>query len=127
LFARKMKILLDHCAPATLRKHLKPHEVKTTRQMGWARMKNGDLLDEAQHQFDVLISTDSNVKYHRRISDYDMCLIVLRGVTNALPSLVKLAPQILGLSTRIKPGEVHYLLIEEMLEIEKQRGRQFKR
>jgi predicted nuclease of predicted toxin-antitoxin system len=122
-----MKILLDHCAPATMRKHLKPHEVKTTQQMGWVRLENGDLLDEAQHQFDVLISTDSNIKYQRRISDYDISLIVLRGVTNALPSLVELVPQILELLTRINPGEVHYLFTEEMLEIEKQRGRQFKR
>jgi predicted nuclease of predicted toxin-antitoxin system len=122
-----MKILLDHCAPATMRKHLKPHEVKTTQQMGWVRLENGDLLDEAQHQFDVLISTDSNIKYQRRISDCDISLIVLRGVTNALPSLVELVPQILELLTRINPGEVHYLFTEEMLEIEKQRGRQFKR
>jgi hypothetical protein len=49
-----------------MRKHLKPHEVKTTQQMGWVRLENGDLLDEAQHQFDVLISTDSNIKYQRR-------------------------------------------------------------
>jgi hypothetical protein len=43
-----MKILLDHCAPATLRKHLGPHEAKTTRQMKWERLVNGDLLNEAQ-------------------------------------------------------------------------------
>ncbi len=122
-----MKILLDHCAPATLRKHLEQHEVKTTRQMGWGRLENGELLSEAQQQFDVLISTDSNIKYQQRLADYDISLIVLRGKTNALPSLVELVPQILDLLTRIQPGEVHYLFTEEMLGIEKRRGQKFKR
>lgn len=95
--------------------------------MGWGRLGNGELLSEAQQRFDVLISTDSNIKYQQRLSDYDISLIVLRGKTNALPSLVELVPQILDLLTRIQPGEVHYLFTEEMLEIEKRRGQQFKR
>ncbi|MGE0132228.1 MAG: DUF5615 family PIN-like protein [Blastocatellales bacterium] len=122
-----MKILLDHCSPATLKKHLEPHEVKTARQMGWGRLENGELLNEAQHEFDVLISTDSNIKYQQRLPDYNISLIVLRGRTNALPSLVELIPQILELLAQIQPGEIHYLFTEEMLEIEKRRGQQFKR
>ncbi len=122
-----MKILFDHCTPATLRKHLKPHEVKTTRQMGWQKLENGDLLNAAQDHFDVLISNDSNIKYQQQLPDYDIGLIVLRGVTNALPSLIELVPQILQLLTKIQPGEVHYLFTEEMIEIEKRRGQRFKR
>ncbi|MGH9853818.1 MAG: hypothetical protein ACREBD_28585 [Blastocatellia bacterium] len=122
-----MKILLDHCAPATLRKHLDPHEVKTTRQMKWERLVNGELLNEAQQQFDVLISTDSNLKYQQQLPNYDLGLIVLRGKTNALPSLIELVPQVLDLLETIQPGEVHYLFTAKMLEIEKRRGRRFKR
>ncbi|MCI0525346.1 MAG: hypothetical protein L0Y75_08805 [Acidobacteria bacterium] len=122
-----MKILLDHCAPATLRKHLKPHEVKTTRQMKWEHLENGDLLIEAQQEFDAMISTDSNIKYQQQLPNYDLGLIVLRGKTNALPSLIELVPQVLDLLETIQPGEVHYLFTTEMLEIEKKRGRQFKR
>lgn len=122
-----MKILLDHCTPATLRKHLAPHEAKTTRQMKWERLVNGDLLDEAQHQFDVLISTDTNIKYQQQLPNYDISLIVLRGKTNALPSLIELVPQVLDVLETIQPRETHYLFTAEMLEIEKRRGRQFKR
>lgn len=122
-----MKILLDHCAPATLRKHLQPHEVKTTRQMKWERLENGDLLNEAQQQFDALISTDTNIKYQQQVPNYDIGLIVLRGKTNALPSLIELVPQVMDLLKTIQPGEVHYLFTAEMLEIENRRGRHFKR
>ncbi len=122
-----MKILFDHCTPATLRKHLHPHEVKTTRRMGWDGLENGDLLGVAQAQFDVLLSTDSNIKYQQQLPDYDIGLIVLRALTNAVPDLLELIPAALAVLSTIQPGEVHYLFTAEMLEIEKQRGRPFKR
>ncbi len=82
---------------------------------------------QAQQQFDVLISTDSNLKYQQQLPNYNIGLIVLRGKTNTLPSLIELVPQILDLLETIQPGEVHYLFTAEMLEIEKRRGRLFKR
>lgn len=109
-----MKILLDHCTPATLRKHLKPHEVKTARQMNWNGLDNGDLLREAQRQFEVMISTDANIKYQQTLANYDIGLVVLRGKTNALPSLIELVPEPLELLPTIQPGEVHYLFTDEM-------------
>jgi predicted nuclease of predicted toxin-antitoxin system len=110
-----MKILLDHCTPATLRRHLASHEVKTARQMNWNGLDNGDLLREAQQQFDVMISTDSNIKYQQNLINYEIGLIVLRGRTNALPSLMELLPELLELLPTVQPGEVHYLFTREML------------
>jgi len=117
-----MKILLDHCAPATLRKHLAPHEVRTARQMGWDNLGNGNLLEKAQHHFEVMISTDSNIKYQQNLSNYKIGLVVLRGKTNALPSLIELIPSLLDLLPTVQPGEVHYLFTEEMLAKEKDRN-----
>ena len=110
-----MKILLDHCTPATLRKHLLPHEVKTARQMRWNGLDNGDLLRQAQHQFDVMISTDSNIKYQQTLASYDIGLVVLRAKTNALPSLMELVPGLLKLLPTVQPGIVYYLFTDEML------------
>lgn len=95
--------------------------------MHWEHLDNGDLLNEAQPQFDAMISTDSNIKYQQQLPNYQIGLIVLRGKTNALPSLVELVPQVLDLLKTIQPGEVRYLFTSEMLEIEKKRGSQFKR
>ena len=40
-----MKVLLDHCVPRPLRRHLPGHSVKTAYQMDWALVKNGDYLE----------------------------------------------------------------------------------
>lgn len=39
-----MKILLDECIDRRLATDITGHEVKTVPQMGWATIKNGDLL-----------------------------------------------------------------------------------
>ncbi len=122
-----MNILFDHCMPKPLRKHLRPHTVKTTLEMGWDGLANGDLLREAQTQFDVLLTTDTNIKYQQSIRQYDIGLIVLRALSNAPADLLELVPAVLELLTKIQPGEVHYLFAAEMQALEVRRGRRFKR
>lgn len=58
-----MKVLLDACVPRPLQKFLPGHAVRTAQEMGWAQLKNGALLREAETQFDAFISTDQNLKY----------------------------------------------------------------
>jgi hypothetical protein len=122
-----MNILFDHCTPKPLRKHLRPHTVKTTLEMGWDGLANGDLLREAQTQFDVLLTTDSNIKYQQSVHQYDIGLIVLRALSDAPSDLLELVPALLELLTKIQPGEVHYLFTAEMQALEARRRRQFKR
>ena len=57
-----MRALLDHCVPRSLRLLLLGHEVRTARQMGWASLRNGDLLAKAAGEFDVLLTTDQNLE-----------------------------------------------------------------
>ena len=74
-----MKILFDACCPRPLRKYLPDHEVVTAQEMGWSDRQNGALLKAAQAQFDVMISTDSNIAYQQQLPGYDIALIVLRS------------------------------------------------
>jgi hypothetical protein len=39
-----MRVLLDECVPRALRNDLPGHEVKTVAELGWAGVKNGELL-----------------------------------------------------------------------------------
>jgi len=75
-----MRILFDTGIPRALAKSLSPHQVSTTQKQGWKDSRNGDLLRVAQESFDVLITTDSNIKYQQRIEQFDIALIVLRAV-----------------------------------------------
>ena len=51
-----MKILLDENTPRGVRRILAGHDVRTAADMGWARVSNGHLLDEAEKAgFEALI------------------------------------------------------------------------
>ena len=53
-----MRVLLNECVPRALRNDLPGHEVKTVAELGWAGVKNGELLRRAAAEFDLLITVD---------------------------------------------------------------------
>jgi hypothetical protein len=59
---KPVRILFDQGTPAPLRKYLEGHEVKTAAEMGWSRLTNGQLLDAAEDTFDLLITTDQQLR-----------------------------------------------------------------
>jgi hypothetical protein len=63
-----MRILFDQGTPAPLRRALKNHSVSTAYEMGWAELSNGTLLRSAESEFDVLITTDRNIRYQQSLA-----------------------------------------------------------
>ena len=73
-----MKILFDHATPAPLRHHLQGDEVDTAASMGWDRLSNGDLLNAAEENgYDVLITTDQNIRYQQNMRNRSIRVITL--------------------------------------------------
>jgi predicted nuclease of predicted toxin-antitoxin system len=58
-----MKILLDECTPHVLKRLLTGFDITTVQDLGWTGIKNGALLQLAEQHFDVLITSDQNLKY----------------------------------------------------------------
>lgn len=59
-----MKILFDQGTPVPLRRFLSDHVVDTAYEQGWSALTNGDLLSMAeQNGYDLLITTDQNLRY----------------------------------------------------------------
>ena len=56
-----MCVLFDQGTPVPLRNALKAHTVSTAYEMGWSTLVNGALLQAAEAQFDVLVTTDQNL------------------------------------------------------------------
>ena len=54
-----MKVLLDECVDWRLARDIVGHDIKTARQMGWATIKNGELLALAAEHFDVFVTDGS--------------------------------------------------------------------
>ncbi len=110
-----MRILLDHNLDWRLWKRLQPHEVVTTRQMQWDSYDNGRLLSIAQGEFDVLLTTDTNLYHQQNVAAYDLAVVVLRAYRNSLTALASLMAQVMELLEQIKPGQIHYVYVDETM------------
>lgn len=110
-----MRILLDHNLDWRLWELLQPHEVVTTKRMLWDRYENGELLEVAQIEFDVLLTTDTNLYHQQKVADYDLAVVVLRAYQNSLEALTPLMEPVLDLLERVNPGETHYVYVDEAL------------
>ena len=89
-----MRVLLDECVDLKLSRDVISHDVKTVRQMGWATIKNSELLALAAQQLDVFVTVDCNLSFQQNRVTLPIAVIVLRACTNRL---VDLRPLILAL------------------------------
>ena len=73
-----MLILFDHGTPAPLRLFLTGHTVKKAKDLGWDTLINGELLKAAEAaSFQVLITTDKNIRYQQNLSEHAIAIVVL--------------------------------------------------
>lgn len=73
-----MLILFDQATPLPIRKYLDSHFVQTAAQQGWDRLRNGDLLNAAEQAgFDLLLTTDKNIRYQQNLSQRRIAIVVL--------------------------------------------------
>jgi hypothetical protein len=98
-----MRLLLDECIDRKFAREFIDHEIKTVPQMGWAGIKNGQLLSLAEKEFDVFIIVDRNLSSQQNLPQFDIAVIVLQAPSNRLADLKPLAIEILAvLDTAIK-------------------------
>ena len=62
-----MNILFDQGTPVPLRHFLQSHTVATTFELGWSSLSNGELLMRAEPLFDLLITTDQQLRYQQSL------------------------------------------------------------
>ena len=72
-----MRILFDQGTPAPLRKYLGKHEVKSASELGWSKLTNGQLLDSAEEEFNLLITTDQGLRFQQRLTGRKLSILVL--------------------------------------------------
>jgi predicted nuclease of predicted toxin-antitoxin system len=98
-----MKVLLDAWMPRPLRRFLPDHTVRAAQEMGWAQLKNGALLKEAESQFDIFITTDKNLKYQQNIAGRKLAILVLP--TNDWPTIQLKAGEVTVKVAELQPGD----------------------
>jgi hypothetical protein len=99
-----VKVLLDECIDWRLSRAIVGHEVKTAGQMGWAGVKNGELLALATRHFDVFVTVDRNLSFQQNAQAYRIAIVVLCAKTNRLADILPLVPGLLTAIKTAKPG-----------------------
>jgi hypothetical protein len=74
-----LRIVFDKNVPVGVRRFLSKHEVRTFVEMQWnPQLENGDLLDAAEAAgFDVMVTSDQNIKYQQNLTGRKLALVVL--------------------------------------------------
>ena len=99
-----MKILLDESVPRLLKLRLPHLDISTVQEMGWAGVRNGELLRRAEEQFDIFVTADQNLRYQQNLSGRTIAILVLPS--NQVPLVAQLVPTVEALLTTIQPGTV---------------------
>jgi hypothetical protein len=73
-----MRILFDQGVPRGLAASLRSHDVTEARKLAWERVSNGALLKLAEEGgFDLLLTTDKNVRYQQNLAARKISIVVL--------------------------------------------------
>ena len=101
-----MRVLLDECLPRRLKAALEGHEVSTVPEMGWAGVKNGELLQHAAGYFDVFLTVDGSIKHQQNVAALGIFVVALRAKTNDIDALTPLMPAVRDAFHDVEPGRI---------------------
>ena len=87
-----MKIIIDECVPSIVKRGLPTLGIVSVQDLGWAGIKNGELLKLVSADFDVFITSDKNLSHQQNLRSLDVAVILLPS--NQVPVIEALLPAI---------------------------------
>lgn len=73
-----MRVLFDQGVPFPISRYLTGHTVDVSADLGWDRLRNGELLIAAEQAgYDVLLTTDKNLRYQQNLKVRRIGIIVI--------------------------------------------------
>ena len=98
-----MKVLLDHNIPLIVGDLLQGIEVVCAKDLGWDRLKNGDILRAAERSnFTIMVTADQSIFYQQNNLLRRIALVVLS--TNYCPAIESNIDLIHAAISRALPG-----------------------
>jgi predicted nuclease of predicted toxin-antitoxin system len=103
-----MTVLFDENIPRKLKWRLMERgiDVVTLPERGWAGIKNGELLDRAEEEFDVLLTMDQGIEYQQNLEGRELALVMVVAPTNEYETLLPLVPVIVDAARKATKGAV---------------------
>ena len=87
-----MRIIIDECVPSIVKHGLPSLNIVSVQDMGWAGIKNGELLRLVAAEFDIFITSDKNLRHQQNLAEIDVAIILIPS--NQVPIVKALLPQI---------------------------------
>lgn len=98
-----MRILIDECVPRPIIKLLKGHTARTAQEMGWGGISNGELLRQAEDDFDLFVTADKSIRYQQNLAGRKIAVIVLS--TNNLAVIEAHADLVTEAVGKVRPAD----------------------
>jgi hypothetical protein len=92
-----------------MHKLLLGHSCTTAQKLGWHTIKNGDLIRQAELEFDLFITCDQNIRYQQNLTDRRIAILEIS--TNDLRRIMSAADLVRQAAAIIQPGEYRQLSI----------------
>ena len=80
--------------------------MSTVPEMGWAGVKNGELLRRAAGYFDVFLTVDSSIKHQQNVAALGIFVVALRANSNDIDALTPLMPAVRDAFRDVEPGRI---------------------
>jgi predicted nuclease of predicted toxin-antitoxin system len=103
-----MTILFDENIPRKLKWRLMERgvDVVTVPERGWAGVKNGELLNRAEEEFDVLLTMDQGIEYQQNLAGRELAIVTVAAPTNEYETLLPLVAEVVDAARKATKGAV---------------------
>ncbi len=98
-----MKIIIDECVPSIVKRGLPERNIVSVQDMGWAGVKNGELLKLVIAEFDVFITSDKSLRHQQNLAALELAVVLL--LSNQVPVVEGLLPLIDESLKNIEPKD----------------------
>ena len=104
-----MRILLDECVHAGIKKAFPGHEVQTVPEAGWSGIKNGKLLALVAGHFDVFVTIGQNIRHQQNLASLPFAILFVSVPNNMIDSYIPLFDLMRETIQNLQPGEVRVI------------------
>jgi len=101
-----VRVLLDECVPASVRKLLPTQHVQTVPQVGWRSSEDGPLLRFAELHIDVFLTVDRRIEHDHDLSTFKLGFVIARLRSNRLINFEAVVEDLNRAVERVRAGEV---------------------
>ncbi len=109
-----MRILLDECVNAGVRKAFAGHAVRTVSESGWRSTKDAALLLLAENGFDVFVTIDRNLARQNNLKTLRLGFIVALVPNNKITSYQPIFAELKASAEAVRMGEVIHVISPEL-------------